>query len=249
MINYPTDAVPARQRRRARGPRWARRLAASVLVLLTAGAVAGDARAGVPDRGERRFVIDAALKSTVPPELALAVSRVGGHPEFGDGVGVMNLLPVLAHGEFGVRAGMLHNPRTNAGLGVALLERLHRRYDGRWDLALSHYRGGPLPRCGDEPVIHDHSLAYVADILEWWRRYQKDEAVAEAIEDVRRRGTGRARFSALETGRHRVRNHLGPTDWRATPHARGETGFGRVADVPAGPFGDIVPCCSSARFF
>ena len=249
MITSPTDIVPARQLRRVRKPRWARRLAASAFVLLTAGAIAGDARAGVPDRGERRFVVDAALKSTVPPELALAVARVGGRPEFGDGIGVMNLLPDLARREFGVRAGILHNPSANAGLGVALLERLHRRFDGRWDLALSYYRGGPLPRCGDETVIHEHSLGYVADILEWWRRYQKDMTVTKMIEDVRRRGPGRARFTGFGTGRPGMRRNTDPTHWRATPPARGETGFGRVADVPAGPVGDIVPCCSSARFF
>ena len=248
MIKCPTESAPARQIRRARGLRCASRLAASAVILLTVGAIAGDARAGVLGQGERRFVIDAALKSTVPPELALAVARVGGRAEFGDGTGVMNLLPVLAHREFGVRAGLLHNPRTSAGLGVALLERLHRRYDGRWDLALSHYRGGPLPRCGDEPVIHDHSLAYVADILEWWRRYQKDEAVTETIEDVRQRGPRRARFTALGTGPHHVRGTTRPSGGPATPFARRETRFGTVAKMPVGPFGDVVPCCSPSRF-
>ena len=249
MITIPTGNARARQVCHARGLRWASRLAASAAILLTVGTIVGDARADVLGQGERRFVIDAALKSTVPPELALAVARVGSRPEFGDGIGVMNLLTVLAHREFGVRAGFLHNPRTSAGLGVALLERLHRRYDGRWDLALSHYRGGPLSRCGDEPVIHDHSLAYVADILEWWRRYQKDETVTKMIEDVRRRGPGRARFTVLGAGRPRARDNADPADRRSAPLARGETGSGREADVPAGPFGDIVPCCSSARFF
>ena len=249
MIAIPTDTVPARQRRHAWTQRWARRLAASALVLLSAVAVAGDARAGIPDRDERRFVVDAALKSTVPPELALAVARVRGGPEFRNGIGVMNLSPDLARREFGVRAGILYNPSANAGLGVALLERLHRRFEGRWDLALSYYRGGPLPRCGDETVIHEHSLEYVADVLEWWRRYQKDETVAKTIDDVRRRGPGRSRFTALETGRQGMRRNTVPAGWRAAPLARGKTRFGGVADVPPGPFGDIVPCCSSARFF
>lgn len=249
MITSRTDTVPARRLRRARGTRWARHLAASALVLLTAGAIAGDARAGVPDRGERRFVIDAALKSTVPPELALAVARVGGRAEFGDGIGVMNLLPDLARREFGVREAVLHNPSANAGLGVAMLERLHGRFDGRWDLALSYYRAGPLPRCGDGPVIHEHSLGYVADILEWWRRYQNDESVTKMIKDVRQRGPGRTRFTALETGRQRLHGETGWTDWRAAHPRRGETRVGRAAAVPAAPFGDMVPCCSSARFF
>ena len=248
MITIPTNNARARQVCHARGLRWASRLAASAAILLTVGTIVGDARAGVLGQGERRFVIDAALKSTVPPELALAVARVGGRPEFGDGIGVMNLLPVLAHREFGVRAGFLHNPRTSAGLGVALLERLHRRYDGRWDLALSHYRGGPLSRCGDEPVIHDNSLAYVADILEWWRRYQKDKAVTETIEDVRQRGPRRARFTALGTGPHHVRGATRPSGGPATPFAQRETRFGTVAKMPVGPVGDVVPCCSPSRF-
>ena len=87
----------------------------------------------------QRAVIAAALKSTVPPELALAVAQVGREQRLrGEGapgaVGVMQVLPSLAREELGVRAYGLEDTRANAGVGLTLLERLNRRYEGRLGL-------------------------------------------------------------------------------------------------------------------
>ena len=43
--------------------------------------------------------------------------------------------------------------------------------------------GGPLGRCESGPVVHDDTLDYVAEIMEWWRRYQEDGAVAASAEE------------------------------------------------------------------
>lgn len=169
----------------ARGPRRAGQWAASAALALLTGLVAGDAPARklAYPAWAQRVVVDAALKSAVPPELALAVARAGrnlrlagaGAPE---AVGIMQVLPSVARAELGIRAYGLGDARANAGIGVALLERLHRRYGERWDLALSHYRGGPLARCASGPVAHAQTVDYVAAVMEWWRRYQKDGTVA-----------------------------------------------------------------------
>ena len=206
--------------------------------------LAGDARAGVKAGWEDRVVVEAAIKSAVPPELALAVARAGARlrgERFNGRVGVMGISPRVALGELGVRAQGLWSPKANAGLGVALLERLYRRYGERWDLALSHYRNGPLVRCEDGPIAHERTLGYVADVMEWWRRHQKDEKVAALIEDVRRRGVGASRFSGAEG--------------RFTREDRGRGmrfnlwyDEGGVRIEPA-PLGQGRPCCAGARFF
>lgn len=167
-------------------------LAAAFLAL---AAMSGDGQAWGAARWSagQRAVVAAALKSTVPAELALAVARVGREERLrGEGargaVGVMQVRPLLAREELGVRAYGLEDMRANAGVGVTLLERLNRRYDGRWDLTLSHYRRGPLLKCKEGPVIHDDTLKYVAAVMDWWVRYQKDTAVPAVLDETRRVG-------------------------------------------------------------
>lgn len=167
-------------------------LAAAFLAL---AAMVGDGQAWGAVRWSvgQRAVVAAALKSTVPAELALAVAHVGREERLrGEGVpgavGVMQVRPSLAREELGVRVYGLEDMRANAGVGVTLLERLNRRYDGRWDLTLSHYQRGPLLKCKEGPVMHDDTLQYVAAVMDWWVRYQKDEAAAALIDETRRVG-------------------------------------------------------------
>ena len=167
-------------------------LAAAVLAL---AAMSGDRQAwgAASWTVGQRAVVAAALRSTVPPELALAVARVSREERLrGEGapgaVGIMQVRPSLAHEELGIKAYGLEDGRANAGAGVTLLERLNRRYDGRWDLTLSHYRRGPLFRCKEGPVMHDGTLKYVAEVMDWWVRYQKDAGVVRLMEDVRSDG-------------------------------------------------------------
>ena len=239
---------PARASSRGVWP-WSNRLVAFAAVLLALGTIAGDTRAAAPVGYMQRVVIDAALKSTVPPELALAVARVEGSRASAAGIGPMKVRPALARGEFGLRPDVLRHPKAGAGLGVALLERLYRHYDERWDLALSHYHAGPLPRCADGPVIHDHTLAYVADVMEWWRRYQKDERVAEAIRDIRRNGVGPGRFASVGTVLDQMRDDFRQAGQPARWQARRDGRFGTRSGGPVAPFGDAVPCCAGPRFF
>lgn len=199
----------------------AARRAAAVALLLAAGIVAGSTPAAAYSEAARRAVVDAALKGGVPPELALAAARVGAlrasrTGDASDAVGVMRVRPSVAREELGVAAHQMQALRPNAGIGVVLLARLYRRYGERWDLALSHYRGGPLQRCEGGPVVHEHTTHYVADVMEWWRRYQTDEAVASLVKDVRHGGFRGSRFT--KSG-----------DWSAPAQERG---WPRGADRP-----------------
>lgn len=178
------------------------RKAAVAAVLLSVLAATGDTWADGASHSMRaqEAVVAAALKSAVPPELALAVAHVGGQRwshggDYREAVGIMGIRPALARAELGVRTHHMRRTSANAELGVALLERLHQRHDGRWDLALSHYRGGPLGRCGNESVVHMNTVDYVADVLERWRKYQDDERTAALIGHLRERGFRRDRFA------------------------------------------------------
>ena len=93
----------------------------------------------------------------------------------------MGLRDELARRELGLFSWRPRDARAEAGLAIALLERLHRRHGGRWDLALSHFRAGPLPGGEDGAAVHPHTVSYVADVLERWRRNQDDESVTMLI--------------------------------------------------------------------
>ena len=212
--------------------RTARRLVAAAAVLVTAMAASGHATANAVDLSAhaQQNVIAAALKTAVPPELALAVARVGGvrwsHGEDSQAAaGIMGVRTSLALAEFGVDSRQLWASRANARLGVALLERLYGLHDERWDLALSHYRGGPLGRCGDEAIVHAHTIDYVADVMEWWRRYQDDEAVTALIGTVRQGRLPQDRFKVdgntfLRAGQEPLRYDVGHIPSRAARRDR-----------------------------
>jgi soluble lytic murein transglycosylase-like protein len=123
----------------------------------------------------QRMVIDEALRTRVPPSLALAVAKVESNFEPravspAGAMGVMQIMPKTARGVFGVSAGRLHNARLNIQLGLNYLEQLYEQYGRRWELALSHYNGGTLAGgSGPTAIPHDYTRKYVADVLRWQR--------------------------------------------------------------------------------
>ena len=97
----------------------------------------------------KTMVVEEANNSRVPPSLALAVAKV--ESDFQDAAlspagarGVMQIMPATATGEYGVDPDETWDARLNIQLGIDFLDRLIERYDGRWDLALSHYNGGSV---------------------------------------------------------------------------------------------------------
>jgi soluble lytic murein transglycosylase-like protein len=148
-----------------------------LLVIALAGAASAPSRAAT--RAEvKRMVVEEANNSSVPPALALAVAKV--ESDFQDRAespkgarGVMQVMPLTADRLFGIDADELWNTRLNIQLGIDYLEQLRGRYDGRWDLALSHYNGGPIDAsdlAAAQP--HAYTRAYVDSVLRWRRRYE-----------------------------------------------------------------------------
>ena len=131
------------------------------------------------------------MNSHVPPSLAMAVAKVESdfQPKALSSAGargVMQIMPATAMGEYGVSAEELWDARLNVQLGIDFLEHLIGRYDGRWDLALSHYNGGSVTRTrsGMEPL--SVTRKYVEAVLKWQKRYAEQAtvwALAEAPDE------------------------------------------------------------------
>lgn len=124
----------------------------------------------------RRIVIQEAMRSrSVPPALALAVAEVESDfradaESSAGALGVMQMMPRTASGEFGVQASELWEPRLNIQLGIAFLDDLIDRYNGRVDLALSHYNGGSAVRKAGVDRIIPATRSYVQRVLKLYRR-------------------------------------------------------------------------------
>ena len=147
---------------------------------------------------QRLIVSEAVANGTVPAPLALAVVEVeSGFVSRTVGasgaIGLMQLPPavvkseagVAVEGDAGVEAEMLHDPATNVRLGLRRLARLHERYGGDWELALSHFRGGELPKEEGRYRAHDYTRAYVQRVMRCWRHYQRDRLVRAWIREAR----------------------------------------------------------------
>ncbi len=155
-----------------------------VVVAMLASACAGEGNAyqGFSKRAHQRveiknMVVQEAVRMRVPISLALAVahaesdfdpravSRSGAR-------GVMQIMPATAKGEYGIRPGLLWNPRVNVRLGLHFLRRLLDRYRGRVDLALSYYNGGS--KVGDFPNarVIPATRSYVVRVQKLRRRYR-----------------------------------------------------------------------------
>lgn len=129
----------------------------------------------------------------VPASLALAVahaesnfnpralSRAGAR-------GVLQIMPATARGEYGIAPDRLWDPRTNIRLGLHFLKRLHHRYGGRTDLALSHYNGGSAVGRPPNARVIPATRSYVAKVQRLQQMYRRRILNGDlAIHDQRRR--------------------------------------------------------------
>lgn len=126
----------------------------------------------------KQMVIAEAERSSVPVSLALAVAKV--ESDFNARAlssagarGVMQIMPATGRGEFGLAPDQLWDARTNVRTGVAFLERLYAQYNGRWDLALSHYNGGTIKN--SRP--HSYTRGYVHKVMKWQKIYGEQETL------------------------------------------------------------------------
>jgi len=132
----------------------------------------------------KQMVMREAASSNVPISLALAVAKV--ESDFNARAlssagarGVMQIMPATAKHEFGVSPNRLWDAQLNISLGVQFLEQLHKQYDERWDMALSHYNGGTIK--GSSP--HKRTRKYVQTVQKWQRVYQEQASLWVEDED------------------------------------------------------------------
>lgn len=129
---------------------------------------------------------EARASGRVPVNLAMAVAGVESNynPKAtspAGAQGVMQIMPSTARIEFDVSADKLKDPELNIRLGIAYLERLHNRYGGSWELALSHYNGGTLSRdVNGRYQAHTHNRAYVERIIRRWVELEQGQDLGDA---------------------------------------------------------------------
>ncbi len=172
------------------GTRAARPLAAACIAISAALAVTSVEAATTATFSQneiKRMVIQEALNSSLPPSLVLALAKV--ESDFRDGAlspkgarGVMQIMPATARGEYGIGADELWDARLNIQLGIDFLERLIDRYQGRWDLALSHYNGGSVAGALPNASVLPVTKRYVEAVLRWERRFADQAAVWQLAE-------------------------------------------------------------------
>lgn len=127
----------------------------------------------------QRLVLEEAMNSQVPASLVLAVAKV--ESDFQENalspagaVGVMQLMPAIAVSRYGIKLEELWGARLNVQLGIDFLETLIERYNGRWDLALSHYKFGTVKASTKKLEAVSASQTYVDAVLNWQRRYESE---------------------------------------------------------------------------
>jgi hypothetical protein len=122
-----------------------------VLIVLV---FSGQANASWSKQAVKEMVALEAGRQNFSIPLALAVAEVESNFDpyarsHVDARGVMQIMPRTAELDLGVRATSLYNPRINIKAGVKFLKHLVKTYDGRVDIALSHYNGGSRVRSAD----------------------------------------------------------------------------------------------------
>jgi soluble lytic murein transglycosylase-like protein len=131
----------------------------------------------IPRNEVKDLVIQEAERLRVPVSLALAVahaeSNFNPNARSSKGArGVMQIMPLTAQAEYGIAPRLLWHPRLNIRLGLHFLKRLIRRYDGRVDLALSHYNGGSAVGTPPNARVIPATARYVAKVRRLRRHYR-----------------------------------------------------------------------------
>ena len=136
-------------------------------------------------------IINESLKTThVRPSLALAVAKTESDfrphvVSHAGAVGIMQIMPATAFGLYKIRRAELFDPQTNIRVGVRFLDHLIKKYNGRIDLALSHYNGGSAVMKNGNARVLPYTRTYVTRVLARSRHYK--EAAADARHLVRPR--------------------------------------------------------------
>jgi hypothetical protein len=128
---------------------------------------------------KQMIVQEATMTTNVTPSVALAVAKIesGFQPHVvssAGAIGVMQIMPRTGRDLFGLSRAELFDPTINIRAGVTFLDQLIDRYEGRVDLALSHYNGGSRVTAGPQPKIIPVTRGYVIKVLAMAQAYQAE---------------------------------------------------------------------------
>ena len=145
-----------------------------------------------PDRIEQTIISESLKTTYVQPSLALAVAETESNfrphvVSHAGAVGIMQIMPATAFGLYKTGRAALFDPRTNIRIGVRFLDHLIKKYNGRIDLALSHYNGGSAVMKNGSARVLPYTRDYVSRVLARSRHY-KDDVDKKFGVDPRRRG-------------------------------------------------------------
>lgn len=214
-------------------------LGIGLIVCFGVSALAPTVRAATQSEVTQIIAEEVARNGQVPLPMALAVAKV--ESDMRDDAlssagarGVMQIMPATAMSEFGVPASALGDPRLNIKLGIAYLERLHNRYGGNWELALSHYNGGTLPVTAGHYVAHDYTRQYVADVFKWADIYRNDTTLMAALANPG--GMPPVQFASADQTETPITGDLPPADpGTVTPIAGPKPQVAEAMAPPAAP--------------
>jgi len=151
-------------------------------------------------------IISESLKATyVRPSLALAVAETESNfrphvVSHAGAVGIMQIMPATAFGLYKTGRAALFDPRTNIRIGVRFLDHLIKKYNGRIDLALSHYNGGSAVMKNGSARVLPYTRDYVSRVLARSRHYQN--AVDKKVMGDARRRAGQRLLTVQTLAKH-----------------------------------------------
>lgn len=153
------------------------------------------------------MVIDEALKQNFSPALALAVAKTESDfqadaESHAGARGVMQIMPRTGRTELGLQPNDLWDARTNIRGGIRFLKQLIKAYQGRVDIALSHYNGGSRVRRPDGSLrIIPATRGYVKKVQRLERRFAQNKKVmlASLKQQKRRPAVSTARNKDVTT--------------------------------------------------
>ena len=157
------------------------------------------------DRIEQTIISESLKTTYVRPSLALAVAETESNfrphvVSHAGAVGIMQIMPATAFGLYKTGRAALFDPRTNIRIGVRFLDHLIKKYNGRIDLALSHYNGGSAVMKNGSARVLPYTRDYVSRVLARSRHYQN--AVDKKVMGDARRRVGQRLLTVQTLAKH-----------------------------------------------
>lgn len=113
----------------------------------------------------------------IDPSLAFAVAHVESSfsnqaRSSAGAIGIMQIMPATAWGEFGIYEDELWNPAINIRVGLRFLKLLLNNYRGNVSYALSYYNGGSATGVWPNAKVLPYTASYVEKVLYLQLAYQ-----------------------------------------------------------------------------